>query len=221
VLFADRQPSAFLVAAAVAAGLVLLVILGALTLALFRGFEGFARKALERTYHGLDIRTVPLPGDVCVVYHTYHGLVAWHTETKHCVFLPPDAARELLGRLLRFNLIWGLTVHGGILVPPLAISNYIAQRRSITNQEREAASDPGSAISTTAATSALANSRRPSLIRRLFAWIMLVLSGLFGVAAIFALATRRFDAFFGGVVLALLLAWIARDWLSTRRRAPE
>jgi hypothetical protein len=213
VVFADLHQSAIQITAKVAAMVLFLGSLGAFALVLFRTYERFARKALEQTYEGFDIHTAPRPGDVVLVYHTYHGFLAWHTETTHRVFLPAYAARELLGRLLRFNLTWGLLVHGGVFVPPVAISNYIAQRRSISKQETEAAFAP--TLSIDAVTKVLAKSRGPSLVRRLFGWIMLVLCVLFGVTALFALASRAYDAFFGGAVLALLLAWTARDWLST------
>jgi hypothetical protein len=210
VLFADLLRSAIQITAVV----LFLGTLGAFALLLFRSYERFARKALERTYEGFDIHPAPLPGDVVLVYHTYHGFLAWHTETTHRVFLPACAARELLGRLLRFNLTWGLLVHGGVIVPPVAISHYIAQRRSITDQETEAAFAP--ALSTDAVSKVLAKSRRPSLVRRLFGWIMLGLCALFGVAALFALASREFEAFFGELVVALLLAWVGRDWIRSR-----
>ena len=69
-----------------------------------------------------------------LTYHTYHGFIAWFTQTPHQVALPPDDARKLLGRLLRFNLMWGLVTYGALFIPPLAILNYFAQRRSIAKQ---------------------------------------------------------------------------------------
>jgi hypothetical protein len=211
VLFAGQQPSAIGMAAAIAGGIVLLVMLGAFALWLFRGYEGMARAALKRAFEDLDIHAAVAPRDVVLKYHTYHGFLAWGTETAHTVILPPEDARKLLGRLLRFNLSWGLAAHGGILVPPLAVGNYIAQRRSITRQERAAALAP--AGSTAAAMEVLKGCDRPSLFRRVIAWLMLCLCVLFAISGVYFLATRRFDAGLGGGFLALLLGWLARSWL--------
>jgi hypothetical protein len=101
----------------------------------FRGYEGLACRALKQRYEDLEIHDSPQIGDVALVYHTYHGVLAWFTQTEHRVYLPPEQARALLGRLFRFNLVWGLTARGGLLVPPLSLMNYVAQRRSISAQE--------------------------------------------------------------------------------------
>jgi hypothetical protein len=109
--------------------------LGAVILVLYRGYERLARRALKRAYSGLEIQPAKTPGNVRVVYHTYHGFLLWYTETEHMALLSLDDASELLGRLLRFNLTWGLVARGGILIAPLAIYNYFVQKRSIANQE--------------------------------------------------------------------------------------
>ena len=102
---------------------------------LFRSYERLARRSLRRKYAGLQIHEVPVAGDVTLTYHTYHGLIAWFTQTPHYVSLPPDHARILLGRLFRFNLTWGLLTYGALFIPPLAVWNYFTQRRSISSQE--------------------------------------------------------------------------------------
>jgi len=109
--------------------------LGLLALWLFRWYERLAKRALQRRYEGLAIHDVPEPGDVIVIYHTYHGLFAWLTQTEHHVALSPEDERKLLGRLLKFNLAWGVWGHGAVFVPPLALSNYRKQLRSIADQE--------------------------------------------------------------------------------------
>jgi hypothetical protein len=75
---------------------------------------------------------------VRLVFHTYHGVLLWVVQTKHRFRLPPDQARELLWRLHCFNLKWGLLAYLGFVVPLLSYLNYLAQKRSITRQEREA-----------------------------------------------------------------------------------
>lgn len=102
---------------------------------LYRRYDSWAFRSLNSRFDGLDVHPVPAAGDVTITYHTYHGVLTWFTQVPHQVSLPPEQARELLGRLLRFNLSWGLLVLGGVMIPPLAIGNYIAQRRSISVQE--------------------------------------------------------------------------------------
>jgi len=99
------------------------------------GGKNMGGKALERRYQGLDISSVPREGDVHILYHTYRGLLVWVNMDEHRVFARPDQARKLLGRLLRYNLTWGMLSQAMLFVPFLAIGNYIAQRRSIDQQQ--------------------------------------------------------------------------------------
>ncbi len=122
---------------AIAASIAVVVGFGVIALLMYRGYEFFARRALQRAYRDLEIAEAPSPDDVILKYHTYHGLLAWVTQTPHEVALPPEDARTLLGRLLRFNLSWGLLSCGCLFIPPIAIGNYMAQRRSIAEQEME------------------------------------------------------------------------------------
>jgi hypothetical protein len=180
-----------------------------------RGLERLAQRALDRAYTGFEIKSAAAPKDVMVVYDTYHGFLVWHVHTEHRVILPLDDARDLLGRLLRFNLAWGLVAEWGVLVAPLAIYNYVVQRQSIARQEAGAAF---AAIGSNASDLVGPGDgrRRRSWFLVVFGSIAALLAVLFGIVAIYALAIRQFDAGFGGVALALLLGWIARDWLGRR-----
>jgi hypothetical protein len=120
---------------AVTVALFLSLVVGALFF--YRTYESLARRSLQRRYTGLDVHETPDEHDVVVTYHTYHGFLAWVTQTPHHVALPPDDARRLLARLCRFNLTWGLVTYGALFIPPLAILNYFAQRRSIAGQEAD------------------------------------------------------------------------------------
>ena len=100
------------------------------------GIQKFARKPLLRCFEGLDLHNSQLPGDVCVVYHTYRGFLVWFVQEEHFICAPPDDARLLLKRLLRFNLTWGLFSYGLLFVPLLSLGNYYAQKRSIETQQR-------------------------------------------------------------------------------------
>jgi hypothetical protein len=44
-----------------------------------------------------------------------------------------------------------------------------------------------------------------------------LLSGLFAITGVAALVARKFDAGFGGIILALLLGWVSGDWLRMRK----
>jgi hypothetical protein len=193
------------------------VVLGTLGLYLYRNYERLARRSLERAYADLHVHTTRASGDVLLVYHTYHGFFAWETETEHRVFLPLEEAQELLGRLLRFNLTWGILAHGGILVVPLAIGNYLRQNHALASQEMPVVFTRQQSVA--AGRELLRRSRRRSWFHRIFGWIAALLAGLFAATAIVCLARREFEAGFGGLILAVLLAVLARDWLDLRPKA--
>lgn len=189
---------------------------------LFRGYEYLARRSLERRYSGLAIHANPMPGDVILVYHTYYGFIAWLTQTPHHVALPPQDARILLGRLLRFNLMWGLVTYGALFIPPLAILNYFAQRRSIARQlaaggvptsVAQSADTPFNRLADPADAPLNEATGSPSFFHRLVGWIAAGLCAVFGVGVVVMLATGEFDAAMGGVLATALLGWVARDWL--------
>lgn len=98
------------------------------------GLRTFALRPLERRFEGLDVHARPRSGDVYFVYHTYRGFLLWTTQDEHHVFAPPVVAEKLLGRLLRFNLTWGLLSVGMLFIPLLAVGNYFSQRSSIRKQ---------------------------------------------------------------------------------------
>lgn len=129
-ILAEQSPP-LVIAIAVA----FVIVLGVFALGLFRAYEFLARRSLERRYADLKIHADPQAGDVILSYVTYHGFIAWFSQTPHHVALPPDDARKLLGRLLRFNLTWGLVTYGCLFILPLALLNYITQRRSIGKQQ--------------------------------------------------------------------------------------
>ena len=110
------------------------IVLGVIVLYLFRGYERWAHRSLERKYRKRGLPRTPQAGDVLLSYHTYHGFIACFTQTHHAVYLPPQEARKLLGQLLRFNLTWGLVTYGSLLMIPLAIGNYVSQHFAIAKQ---------------------------------------------------------------------------------------
>ncbi len=218
MILADQTPALTIVV-----GITILIGLGIGALYLFRGYEHLARRSLERKYADLAVHPEPQAGDVVLIYHTYHGLVAWFTLTPHHVALPPEDARELLSRLLRFNLTWGLVTYGALFIPPLAILNYFAQRRSIAAQqatggvppsinrradavvcEFPAAADPEIATS-------------PSAFHRFVGWIAAGLCVIFGISVLVCVVTGEFESAIGGVMVTALLGWLARDWRGNRK----
>ena len=101
------------------------------------GLRTFALRPLQRCYEGIKAHDRPQQGDVVFVYHTYRGLLVWFTQDEHRVYAPPADAEKLLGRLLRFNLTWGMLSRGLIFIPFLALGNYFSQRRAIERQAAE------------------------------------------------------------------------------------
>lgn len=117
---------------------------------LFGGLRTFALGPLRRCYEGIEVHESPQPGDVVFVYHTYRGLLLWFTQDEHRVAAPRAEAERLLGRLLRFNLTWGMLSYGMLFIPLFAVSNYYSQRRAIREQvnvlaKSEAENDGGNA----------------------------------------------------------------------------
>ena len=101
---------------------------------LFGGLRTFALRPLQRCFKGIRLRELPEVGDVYFVYHTYRGLLFWVTQEEHRIIAPAEDAERLLGRLLRFNLTWGMLSYGMVFIPFLAVGNYYAQRKSIRQQ---------------------------------------------------------------------------------------
>lgn len=98
------------------------------------GLRTFGLKPLERCFRDIRIHDPPQPGDVCLRYHTYRGFLLWVSQSEHVVFAPLPDAERLLGRLLRYNLTWGILSYGTVFIPLLAFGNYVAQKRSIRRQ---------------------------------------------------------------------------------------
>lgn len=123
----------------IAIGILLVLIVIPLYL-LFGGLRSFALKPLHRCFEGIQLHEVPEPGDVLLTYHTYRGFLLWVTQDEHRVHAPLADAERLLGRLLRFNLTWGMLSYGLLFIPFLAVGNYYVQRRSIREQSSSAGS---------------------------------------------------------------------------------
>lgn len=131
-------------------GLIGLLIAGFVAWCFFRGFEWLARRRLRSLYQGLDLRTVPERGDVQFSYVTFHGLIAWYTPMVHVACGPADQALRLLGRLFRFNLMWGLLTFGTPLYVYGVFAYYRRARRSIVEQAAAGGFDPDEAATTEA-----------------------------------------------------------------------
>ena len=123
----------------------LTIVIGVPYLLLFGGAKRFLRTTLQRRYDKIEIHDTRQPGDVAFVYHTYRGFLIWFVQDEHRIFARPDDAVRLLGRLLRFNLTFGMMSYGLAFVPFVAIGNYIAQKRSIQGQSEQIESELESA----------------------------------------------------------------------------
>jgi len=130
---AVRSP--WLIPALVAASVVFHVALGWVILKGYRWLRRVAESSERRVFEGLKIHDGRGPGLVAVVFHTYWGMIAFVDQHEHRFWAPPDDAREALGRLHRFDMIWGFFVHAALLIPIVSFGNYLAQKRSISKQE--------------------------------------------------------------------------------------
>ena len=212
-------------------GIGLICLLGLLScvaaLYLYRGWEWLASRSLVRIYDGLQIHEAPQLGDVLISYHTYHGVLIWFTQTHHVVALPAADARILLGRLLRFNLSYGLLAKGSFLIAPLVFFNYLAQRRAVARQQTEyelavllpspqdlsssksRIRPPDLGIFYHAQTS-------PSIILQLTGWLCAVMVPMFAISAVAAVCRGEYKGAIGGAVLAGVFVWIADEWTRPR-----
>lgn len=113
----------------------LIVLLALWILKGMKRFGGATISQQSRLYEDVVVYDGPGPGLVHVVFHTYSGILFFAHQAEHRFWASPQDARTLLSRLHWFNLKWGIFAQGGILVPPLSLGNYWAQRRSIAKQE--------------------------------------------------------------------------------------
>ena len=133
MMFAAQPP--WLIPVVIILTIVFYVALGWVVLKGYRWLTRVAERSQRRAFEGLKVHDGPAPGLVLVVFHTYHGFIAFVTQTEYRFWAPPDDARQTLRRLHRFNLIWGMFAKGVLLIPLLSFGNYLAQRRSIRKQE--------------------------------------------------------------------------------------
>lgn len=223
MIIADQQPVSVTII-----GVTILIGLAVGALYLFRGYEYLANRSLRQKLEDFTNHPDPQTGVVILKYHTYHGFLAWFTQSTIHVALPPDEARVLLGRLLRYNLTWGLVTPGVIFILPLAILNYFAQLRSIAAQEatgglseiimEPADIEPADMPVDPADVNIV---EYPSMFHRIFGWIAAGLCVLFGITIFVSLVNGEFEAAIGGVIITVLFGLVARDWLDLRKTKSE
>lgn len=179
-------------------------------------YQRLAERTLERAYDDLIIHVEPEPGDVVLDYYTYHGILIWVAVTPHRVVLPPAGARVLLGRLLRFNLTWGLMSPNVFTVA--VIYNYFAQRRSIARQERGSALAMNEHEATEMVVQEIARQDRPPLYRLVFGFLAAMASVLLAVITIALAGKADASQIVISLGMCLVLGWIGYDWLTRPRR---
>jgi hypothetical protein len=105
-------------------------------LKLFHFYQAASLRALERIYAEVGVNEPPGHGEplVEIEFYTHHGLLFWTTETKHQLTLPYEKAGELLRRLHRFNLKWGILAYGALFIPFISLFNCWSQRRRMRRQ---------------------------------------------------------------------------------------
>lgn len=115
--------------------LVPLVLIGVPVFVITGAHKRIGLKSLQRCFNGIDLHDKPQLGDVIASYHTYRGLLLWTIQEEHRLIGCRTDVEALLGRLLRFNLIWGLLSYGMLFIPFLALGNYHSQLSSIRRQQ--------------------------------------------------------------------------------------
>ncbi len=123
MLLATSEPSWFVPAICVVGiGLMTALVFGLFWFS--RSFVAWGRKALQKTYEGIQLHHQLCPGDVQLSFRTYFGFGGGGYQCEHRVYLSPEAAECLLNRLHAFNLHWGWFCPGGLFVPILSYINY-------------------------------------------------------------------------------------------------
>ncbi len=200
------------------------VALGIGALYLYRWYEAAAKNALMHASGGLRVHLEPQPGDVIISFHTYHGLIAWFTQTDHRVALPAVDAKILLNRLLWFNLSWGILTWGALFIPILSLINYRQQLRSVDAQTKAGgykvpirpepvslavrfmAESEGAVVSTTDSLTKL---------KQTLGWILTGFSIIFAISAVFQFAFGDAEIGIGLLVVSAVFGMFTKDW--TRR----
>ncbi len=75
------------------------VLVAWLILKFIRWYEHPAQSAQAAALEGLELSPLSFPGSVEVEFYTYHGLIAWFTQTKWAFNATPEVARTALRRL--------------------------------------------------------------------------------------------------------------------------
>jgi hypothetical protein len=103
-----------------------------------RAFDRSAMAALESIYRSAERQARafgPSTPVVSFTYHTYSGLLLYVTQSEHNLALPARVAERALHDLLMHTVKYGFFAYGAALIPLLAYVNYLAQLRSIRQQE--------------------------------------------------------------------------------------
>jgi hypothetical protein len=167
-------------------------------------------------YADIPVHETPAPGTVFIRFHTYDGFLLWFTQTTHSVFAAPPDARELLHRLHRYNLTYGLFAAGVVFIPLISYFNYRAQLKSIMSQENS-----GDALCASTQNTGDLNqcsmeaTPKPakSIFRSAIGWIAAVLCVLFAVTTVTCIVQREYGVSVVGVICSLLFGKVARDWI--------
>ena len=213
-------------------GAAVLAVFAGVAWLILRGFERLAQNALQRCYCDLPEEAAEIPVELCFI--TYHGLLAWFTQVSHHRQLSPEAARVLLGRLLRFNLTWGMLTPGVFLMLPLCIWSYIQQRRWIAAQiqgglnrgkpGRQQSPQPAVPVLPPESAQVSIEVDDPSLelspgrrrFRRITGRVIAGLAVVFAVSAVAGVIQGEYEAAAGGILIGWLMWKTAQDW-----RTPE
>ena len=123
-------------AAAILSFVVVFAIIPWLILKFHRWYESHAINAQAAVLDGLETSFFESPGSVKVIFHTYHGVLMWFTQTEWKFYAPPDVARIALNRLHAYNSRWGALAQGALFIPFVSLLNLWIQRRSVARQER-------------------------------------------------------------------------------------
>ena len=129
------------------------------------------------------------------------------------VALPPDDAEILMGRLLRFNLAWGLITGVSLFGLPFYFANYREQMKLIADQAQNGPL-PQFLPSRDFRSQVQRIAHKPSLIVRMGGWFCALLCPVFAITAVAGLIQGDYKVGIGGIVATILFGWFAHGFLT-------
>jgi hypothetical protein len=203
-------------------GWVIVIGIGPAIFLVVRAIVRTPEQKFRRIYAGIPIDSMAAPNTVFIKFHTYDGFLVWFTQTTHTGYIRADLAPELLRRLHRYNLTYGLFSAGALFIPMLSYLNYRAQLKAVIAQKAGITSGDvqSEVMAEMKNTFELAFVPSSPLIAPQKSWFRMAVGGVaaalclvFAVTTIVWIIQGNYELGVGGIFASLFLGNVAREWL--------